>query len=69
MPAKPVRSVSPNAVPVKYAGKWIVWNSDHSQITGSADTVNDVWRIVREGLFIDPIFEKYRGLTYGFVGM
>ena len=69
VPTKPVCSVSPNAVPLKYAGKWVVWNSDHSQIVGSADTVKDVWRIAREGLVIDPIFEKVPRSDVRFVGM
>ena len=69
MPTKPVRSVSPNAVPVKYAGKWVVWNSDHSQIVASADTVKDVWRIAHEQLVSDPVFEKVPRSDVRFVGM
>jgi hypothetical protein len=57
------------AVPVEFAGKWVAWKSDHSRILAHADTLQQLWQIVREEHIQDPVFEKVPRADLRFVGM
>ncbi len=41
MTSKKTPSCQPVVVPKKYAGRWIVWNGDHTAIVGSGDTLQE----------------------------
>jgi hypothetical protein len=58
MPTKPLVQQSANSVALEYAGQWVAWNSDHSQVLAHSNSIKDLWRIVRDGQVKDPIFEK-----------
>lgn len=71
MPTKPLtlssRSIPP--VPVELAGKWVAWNSEHSQIVAHSDSLEALWQIVRDQGIVDPVFEKTPRVDVRFVGM
>jgi len=68
MPIKQVDVDSTRAVPVVYSGKWVAWNSDHSQIVAESGNVAELWRVVRERGIEDPVFEKVPRADVRFVG-
>jgi hypothetical protein len=68
MPTKALDSKSRFPVPVEYAGRWIAWNSDHSQILADSDSIQTLWRTVRARGIPDPIFEKVPRSDVRFVG-
>ena len=57
-----------NPVPIEYAGKWVAWNSDHSEIIASAATLQEVWTMTRTKAEADPVFEKVPHADVRFVG-
>ena len=68
MPTKPVDPCKTKSVPMEYAGKWVVWTSDHSQIVAHCDNLAELWRIVTDRHIADPIFEKVPRSDVRFVG-
>lgn len=68
MPTKPINSDSIAPVPIEFAGKWIVWSSDHARIVAQSDNVGELWRIVRDQRIHDPIFEKVPHTDTSFIG-
>jgi len=69
MSTRPVDPRATKAVPIQFAGKWIVWASDHSQILAHSDSIQELWRIARDKRISDPIFEKVPRSDARFVGM
>ena len=69
MPAKPLTSRTPTAVPLELAGKWVAWTADHARIVAHSDTMQDLWQQVRHQSVADPIFEKIPRSDVRFVGM
>lgn len=68
MPITPHNTHLDRAVPVKFSGKWVAWNSDHTQIVAHADTLQSLWQVVREENIDDPVFEKVPRADVRFVG-
>jgi hypothetical protein len=69
MPSKPFDLRSPRPVPVEYSGKWVAWNSDHSQIVDHSDSIQDLWQIVLDCAVVEPVFEKVPRSDAQFIGM
>ena len=69
MPTKPADPRIGNPVPIKYAGKWVAWASDHSQILAHSDSIQELWQIAQDRRIPDPIFEKVPRSDVRFVGM
>lgn len=74
MPNKRVASCtldphSTKPVPIEYAGKWVAWASDHSQIVADSDSIERLWQIVQERCILNPIFEKVPRSDVRFVGL
>jgi hypothetical protein len=59
MPTKPLDKSSSTPVPIEYLGKWVAWSSDHSLIVAHGDSLQAVWKAVRDQNVINPIFEKF----------
>jgi hypothetical protein len=68
MPTKPVDPRATSPVPLEYAGKWVAWASDHSQILAQSDSIQELWQIVQDRGIPDPIFEKVPRSDMRFVG-
>jgi len=69
MPIKQVDVDSNLAVPTEYSGKWVAWNSDHSQIVAERGNLAELWRVAREQGIEDPVFEKVPRADVRFVGV
>ena len=69
MPTKPVDPQITQPVPVEYAGKWVAWLADHSQIVAHSESVRELWQIVHDRRIADPVFEKIPRADVRFVGM
>lgn len=69
MPTKSIDPQGTKSVPVEFAGKWVAWNADHSQIVADSDSLNELWRIVHDREILDPVFEKVFRSDVRFVGM
>jgi hypothetical protein len=69
MPTKSVDFTPGKPVPLEYAGKWVAWSSDHSQVVAHCDSIEELWRLVRERKISDPIYEKVPHSDVRFVGM
>ena len=69
MPTRPVDPRATRSMPIEYAGKWVAWSSDHSQVVAHSDDIKELWRIVHERRIADPIFEKVPRSDTRFVGM
>ena len=68
MPTKPVDLRGTNPVPIEYAGKWVAWAPDHSQILAHSESIQELWQIARDRRISDPIFEKVPRSDVSFVG-
>jgi hypothetical protein len=68
MPTKPFNPQSTQAVPIEYAGKWVAWKKDHSEILAHSDTIQELWQIVRDLHIEEPVFEKVPRSDIRFVG-
>ena len=68
MPTKPVDPRATSPVPIKYAGMWVVWASDHSQILAHSEGIQELWKIAQDRRIPDPIFEKVPRSDARFVG-
>ena len=68
MPTKPVDQSATRPVPLEYAGKWVAWDSDHSQILAHSDSIQELWQNARERNIPDPIFEKVPRSDVRFIG-
>lgn len=69
MSTKPADFPKVTAVPVEYGGKWVAWNSDHSQIIAHSDTIQELWQVINERRIPDAVFEKVPRADVRFVGM
>lgn len=69
MPTKPIDPGLPLPVPLEYAGKWVAWNSDHTQIVAAGESIQEVWNIVSERRIVDPVYEKVPRADVRLVGM
>jgi hypothetical protein len=53
-------------VPLEYAGQWLAWNRDCTQILAHADTLDEVHELVEKLGYNDPVFHKIpRGAFIG----
>jgi hypothetical protein len=69
MPTRPADTRFAKAVPVEFAGKWVAWNAEHARIVAHAESLQQLWRVVREENIQDPVFEKVPRADVRFVGM
>jgi hypothetical protein len=69
MPTKSFDPRSTTVVPVEYAGKWVAWSADHSQIVAHSDNLRSLWQLVRDQKIENPIFEKVPRADVRFVGV
>ena len=69
MPTKSINPSDTQLVPIELSGKWVAWLSDHSRIVAHSNTLQDLWRIVRDRDIVDPVFEKMPHADVRFVGM
>lgn len=67
MPIKPTSNAR-HHVPIEYAGKWVAWNADHSQIVAYSDSMQSLWQLVRVQNIANPVFEKVLRADVKFVG-
>ena len=44
-------------VPAEYANKWIYWSKDGTEILWSADTMEELFEIVKENKYKDGSYE------------
>ncbi|HVW01073.1 MAG TPA: hypothetical protein VHB77_12060 [Planctomycetaceae bacterium] len=58
MPTRPFDSRTSVAPPLELCGKWVAWSSDHSRIVAHANSMQELWQIVRAQGVVDPVFEK-----------
>ena len=68
MPTRPVDPRATRPVPIEYAGKWVAWAPDHSQILAHSDSIKELWQIAQDRRIPDPIFEKVPPTDVRFVG-
>ena len=68
MPNRTPQVRPPQAVPAEFAGRWIVWNADHSRIVAHADTLQRLWQLARDQRIDDPVFERVPRTDVRFVG-
>jgi hypothetical protein len=45
-------------VPQKYAGQWLAWNEDHSEIVAHGLSLDEVSQLAAERGCADPVFQK-----------
>ncbi len=69
MPTKRMERKTASTVPVEFAGKWVAWSSDHSQILASDQSLQALWKMAKEQDLRDPVFEKVPRADVSFVGM
>jgi len=69
MPTKLIERKNASTVPVEFAGKWVAWNSDHSRILASDQSLQALWKMAQEQDLQDPVFEKVPRTDVSFVGM
>lgn len=68
----PTRIADPRqlkAVPVEFAGKWVAWNAEHTRVVAHAETLQQLWQLVRDKQINDPVFEKVPRADVRFVGI
>ncbi len=63
-----LKTETPQAVPIEYAGKWIAWSSDHMRIVASADHLADLHRDVEKIGEKDVWYDKVPHATIRFGG-
>jgi hypothetical protein len=68
MPTRSLVASVDDVVPAEYSGKWVAWNSDHSQIVASADRLSELWQQVHDQRIDDPVYEKVPRSDVRFVG-
>jgi len=68
MPTKPVNPQSTKGVPLEYAGKWVAWNSDHTEIVACSDNIQELWQMAKAQCIANPIFEKVPRADVRFMG-
>jgi hypothetical protein len=69
MPRRIADLSCPTAVPVELAGKWVAWNADHTRVVAHAETLQQLWQVVREMQVVDPVLEKVPRADVRFVGV
>ncbi|MFO1092337.1 MAG: hypothetical protein U0992_03355 [Planctomycetaceae bacterium] len=69
MPKKPINPGTLLPFPLEYAGKWVAWNSDHTQIVAAGESIQEVWNIVSERRIADPVYERIPRADVRLVGM
>lgn len=69
MPTRIAKAPSPNAVPVEFAGKWVAWNAEHKRIVAHAESLQQLWQLVRDERIDNPVFEKVPKADVRFVGI
>lgn len=57
-----------SSVLLEFSGMWVAWNSDHTRIVASADSLSSLWQIVRKEQIEDPVIEKVPRADVRFVG-
>ena len=56
----------PPPVPLDYAGKWIAWNDDHSEIVASASSFREIREMASQRGCLRPVFHKVpKGIFIG----
>jgi len=60
---------TPLIVPIEYAGKWIVWNSEGTQIIASGQSFQEAFEAAAATGENEPVFEKCPKANERFVGM
>lgn len=68
MPTRMHNDRTISSVPLEFSGKWVAWNSDHTRIVASADSLSALWQIVRGEQIEDPVIEKVPRADVRFVG-
>lgn len=68
MPTRTTNPQLPKGVPLEFAGKWVAWNTGHTHIIAHADSLHQLWQIVREENVDDPVFERVPRTDVRFVG-
>lgn len=69
MPTRPLRPHETPPIPLELHGKWIAWNSAHTEIVAHSDSLQHLWQTVREQNVHDPVFEKVPRADVRFVGV
>jgi hypothetical protein len=55
---KPQAPASAQPVPIEYAGKWIAWDHESTQILGSGRTLSEAAEAAKARGEKDPVLEK-----------
>lgn len=56
-------------IPAEYAGKWIAWNDDRTEIIASGRGFREVWEAAKRTDADHPLFEKVIPADVRFVGV
>lgn len=66
----PTRTADPRllqAASAEYSGKWVAWSADHVRVLAHAETLQQLWQLVRDEQIVDPVFEKVPRVDVRFV--
>ncbi len=58
----------PKAAPVEFAGQWVAWNREQTEIIGHGSTWMDARQMAIEGGSPDPILQKVPRPESVFIG-
>ena len=50
----------PKPAPPEYAGQWVAWDHDRSQVMAHGATLQEVWNAAAEAGVVDPVYERVR---------
>jgi hypothetical protein len=58
----------PQPAPVEYAGKWVAWNSQETEIVGSGVTAKEAYAMATEAGYEDVVLQRVRRIDQVFIG-